>query len=46
MQQNFFCYPNKTVCLSNQNLIGIAKCFVGTTKDSCCINTNKIFLLI
>ena len=46
MQQNFFCCPNKTFCFSNQNLIDIAKCFVGRTKEFCCINTNKIFLLI
>ena len=46
MQQNFLCFTNKTFCLSNKNLIDIAKCFVGTKKEFCCINTNKIFLLI
>ena len=52
-QQNFFCcpdkpfcYPNKTFCLSKQNLIDIETIFVGTTKEFCYINTNKIFLLI
>ena len=33
MQQNFLCCSNKTFCLSNQNLIDIAKCFIGTTKE-------------
>ena len=53
MQQNFFCCPDKTFCcpnkkfcLSKPNFIDIAKCFVGITKEFCCINTNKIFLLI
>ena len=46
MQQNFFCCPNKKFCSSDQNMIDIAKCFVGTTKEFCCINTNKIVLLI
>ena len=53
VQQNFFCCPDKTFCCpskaffsSNQNLIDIAKCFVGTKKEFCCINTNKIVLLI
>ena len=46
MQQNFFCCPEKTFCLSNQNLIDVAKCFVGRTKEFCCINTNKILLLL
>ena len=46
MQQNFFCCPDKTFCLSIQNLNDIAKCFVGTTKEIFGINTNKIFLLI
>ena len=53
MQQNFFCCPdktfccpNKTFCLSNQNLVDIPKCFFVITKEFCCINTNKIFLLI
>ena len=46
MQENFFYCPEKTFCFSNQNLIDIGKCFVCTTKEFCCINTNKIFLLI
>ena len=46
MQQNFFCCPDKTFCVSNQNFIDISKYFVGTTKKFCCINTDKIFLLI
>ena len=46
MQQNFFYCPDKTFCLSNQNLIDVAKCFYGTTKELYCINTNKICLLI
>ena len=40
MQQYFFCCPdktfycpNKTFCLCNQNLIDIAKYFVGTKKN-------------
>ena len=28
----FICCPDKTFCLSNQNLIDIEKGFVGTTK--------------
>ena len=44
-EKSFYC-PNKTFCLSNHNLMDIAKCFSGTTKEFCCINTNKIFLLI
>ena len=40
LRKNFFCCPYKTFCLSNQNLIDTAKCFVGPTKEFCCINTN------
>ena len=46
MKKNIFCCPDKTFCLSNQNLIDMQKSFVGTTKEFCCINTNKIFMLI
>ena len=41
VQQNFFCCPNKTFCLSNQNLIDKAKCLVGTKKDF--VDLTKLF---
>ena len=46
MQQNFFSCPNKTFCSSKQNFIDIEKFSIGTTKEFCFINTEKIFLLI
>ena len=33
MQQNLFYCPKKTFCSSNQNLIDLEKCFVGTKKE-------------
>ena len=44
MQRNFFCCPNKTFCLSNQNLIDVAKCFVDIAKF--CFGTDLRLLLL
>ena len=43
MQQNCFFCPNKNFCSNKKNLIDLEKYFVGTGKEFCCINTNKIF---